>query len=106
MIKSKAKPGTDGFKEETKQASTPTADTVLVEIPMGTLPVSPTSQTIHRPLLHIDAQLNREQSTSLRRMLVGLRASGATCSTAVGRRRLVDSNQDVIRWLLEQVVGE
>ena len=113
----KAKPGQSGFKEATATAVVDeipreipenetepldiTAETVIIEIPLG----NPKPHSSER-LLHVDAQLSRKQSNNLRRMLVGLRDAKETCTTATGSTRLVDTNQDVLRWLLDSAALE
>lgn len=73
------------------------ANVGVIEVPLGELDPTANSNPIH-----IDLQLTRQQSASLRRILKGLQAKDATCQTPRGRR-LVDSRHDVIRYLLEQV---
>lgn len=68
-------------------------------VPIGDVPLASND----RPL-HIDIRLTRDQSNALRRMLIGLRISAETCHSPTGKR-LVNTNQDVVRWLLEQAAN-
>ena len=93
----RAKPGEASY---TKEATTvdEVANMAELIVPIGELPHGAND----RPL-RIDIYLTRKQSNGLRRAMRGLRESKETCSTSVGRMRLVDSKEDVVRWLLEQL---
>ena len=69
-----------------------------MSIPSGELP-----EGCNQNPLHVDFRATRIQSNKLRKVRLGLVAQNATCYTAPGRRRLVDSNQDAVRWLLENL---
>jgi len=97
MAKRQSRPGEAGF---TVKDSQPVDGGQLIEVAIPCGELVPGANA--RPL-HIDVMLTREQSVNLRKILHGLRANKETCVSMVGRRRLVDSNQDVIRWLLEAV---
>jgi hypothetical protein len=67
----------------------------LVEIPMAAV-----ADELYRPR-HVQVQLDRRQSLTLKRAMAGLDAAGARLAS--GRR--VGSACDVIRWVLDQAAG-
>lgn len=120
----RALPGTTGFAEKSKQPvdsqpKTSEVATPLEEKPEAkpespvdeqheivlrsslTVPIGVMRPGANERPIHVDVRLTRSQSNSLRELLIGLQAVKETCYSRTGKRRLVDSNQDVIRWLLE-----
>jgi hypothetical protein len=108
----RALPGTAGFSEtapvsqndskpENNSVQPGSLDTPGVETMEFTVPIGRMIPGANDRPIHVDVYLTRAQSKSLRELLIGLRTVNETCFSHTEKRRLVDSNQDVIRWLLE-----